>query len=746
MSNRTEIIEKYLLGDLNESELIEFEDLMKSDAELKAEVELQREMMNAALKLGLKAEFGSAIKRFKYKQKLIKGAWVGLALMCVMGTGYFMYNKFGSEDSVKTSVKPEALPDSSYQTFEIGDKDTIFETKGGVVVAIEAGTFKSNRWPVKIKYSEALTPFEIMEAGYSTVSGKSLLETGGMFSIEAISDGKSIAFNKPVSLNVPTDKVSKDMLLFEGKMSEKGIIDWVNPKPLSNQLQTVDLSSLDFYPDPYLPKLKSLKIEHTNRAFTDSLYYSFSRYRHVYPDIENKSYENSISEVMTFSKDKNYDYKFKKDGSVVVYDRYQNLSYNFKSLDEAYKYSLKNNKPLMNPGTLEMRVSDPLILDSSNSLADTASIEYELDPSRIRAIKDKRFQNTLIATKSFEERIKFIHTTCNPALLDAYVDHLDWKLYQIDSLCETMTQGKVKQQFRQFRLRREAGVPISDRLSRRLKKYFDVKWTAYAEASKKVWNKTILELSEAHGNVNQIQMKMNRDDQIRYSSNLREEYCFNIENACKQLKTENIYCEGKFPSRNHYAVSVVGPGTYNLDQYVKDATEERSSLRYETEDGRVAEITYTGMEVSINAYENYSSIKVYLIPEKLSSFQRVLEKTSGVFYEKLNMAMKYDLVVIAKKGDQYASTTIKSVPTGKLRVDLIPINREDLNTQLNVYSIFGKQIERDLIQFEKLEIAQKKMQELEALAAKRNEIARSIFPCMSIQDLSVSTPKEIKPN
>ncbi|HEY1046869.1 MAG TPA: hypothetical protein VGF79_10545 [Bacteroidia bacterium] len=744
MSSRTEIIEKYLLGDLNESELIEFEALMKSDPELKSEVELQREMMNAALKLGLKAEFGTAIKQLKFKQKLIKGAWIGLALMCVMGTGYFMYNKFSTEDSVKTSVKPEALPDSSYQTFEIEDKDTIFETQGGVVVAIEAGTFKSNKWPVKIKYSEALTPLEIMEAGYSTVSGKSLLETGGMFSIEAISEGKSVSFNKPVRLHVPTEKVSKDMLLFEGKMSEKGIIDWVNPKPLSNQLQTVDLSTLDFYPEPYLPKLKSLKIEHTNKAFTDSLYYTFSGYRNYTqaPAVETK--KSKERDILTFSRDKNYDYEFKNDGTIVVYDRYQNFTYNFKSLDEAYKYSLKHNKPLMNPGTLEMRVSGEYDIAAPDFPSDSSSIEYEIDPSRIRAIKDKRFQKTLIATKAFEERIRFIHTTCNPVLLDAYVDHLEWKMYEIDSLCETMTQGKVKQQFRQFKLRREGGVPISDRLSRRLKSYFDVKWNAYAEASRKVWNKTRLELVQARGNVNQIQAQINQEDRIRHNSNLREEYCLNIENACKQLKTENIYCEGKFPSMNYYAVNVVGPGTYNLDKYVIDATKKRSSLRYETEDGRVAEITYTGMEVSINGCENYKSLKVYLIPEKLSSFQRVLEKSSGVYYEKLNMAMKYDLVVIAKKGDQYVSATIKSVPTGKMSIDLIPINREDLNNQLNEFSIFGKQLERDLIQFEKLEIAQKKMQELEAIAAKRKEIAWSIFPCMNRQEMSVVTATDLK--
>lgn len=744
MSNRTEWIEKYLLGDLNESEQQEFEDLMKSDAELKAEVELQREMMNVAKNLGLKAEFGSAIKRMKFKQKLIKGTWVGMTVMCLAVAGYFMFNSINAVESVKTSVKPELMPDSNYQTFEIGDHDTIFETKGGVVVAIEAGTFKSSKWPVKIKYSEALTPLEIMEAGYSTVSGERLLETGGMFSIEAISEGRSMVFNKPIRLNFPTDKVSKDMLLFEGKMSERGIIDWVNPKPLSNQLQTVDLSTLDFYPVPYLPKLKSLKIENSDRAFTDSLYYTFSGYYDYSPPLAVETTKSADRDVLTFSEDKNYEYEFKKDGSVLVYDRYNNLKFNFKSLDEAYQYSLKQNKPMMKPGTLEMRVSDRLGKDNYAYTTDSSSTEYEIDPSRIRAIKNKRFQKTLIATKAFEERIKFIHTTCDPSLLNAYVDHLDWKMYEIDSLCETMTQGKVKQQFRQFRMRKEAGVPISDRLSRRLKNYFDVKWNAYAEASRKVWSKTKLELMQAQGKVNELQTKMNWADDVRYQSNLREEYCFNIENACKQLKTENIYCEGKFPSRNHYAVEVTNSGTYNLDQYVKNATIERSSLRYETEDGRTAEITYTGMEVTINDQEQYKGINVYLIPEKLSSFQRVLEKSAGVFYEKLNMAMSYDLVVIAKKGEQYYSTRIKSVTTGKLRVDLLPIDRKLLNDELNHYSTIGKQLQNDLIQIEAIEIAQIKMKDLETTALKRKEIARSIFPCMQNKETSTITPVPAK--
>lgn len=64
----------------------------------------------------------------------------------------------------------------------------------------------------------------------------------------------------------------------------------------------------------------------------------------------------------------------------------------------------------------------------------TADVGYGVNPSSIETIKSKEFNNTLIATKEFEERLNFIHKTCENYILDLYINNLDKDLWEVDSL------------------------------------------------------------------------------------------------------------------------------------------------------------------------------------------------------------------------------------------------------------------------------------------------------------------------
>ncbi|TMI71650.1 MAG: hypothetical protein E6H09_12985 [Bacteroidetes bacterium] len=55
-----------------------------------------------------------------------------------------------------------------------------------------------------------------------------------------------------------------------------GTIDWIDPKPLEHDLLPVDIKSLNFYPPDYLDSLAHWGYDIKNKAFTDSLYYSFA--------------------------------------------------------------------------------------------------------------------------------------------------------------------------------------------------------------------------------------------------------------------------------------------------------------------------------------------------------------------------------------------------------------------------------------------------------------------------------------
>lgn len=54
--------------------------------------------------------------------------------------------------------------------------------------------------------------------------------------------------------------------------------------------------------------------------------------------------------------------------------------------------------------------------------------------SQIQTIESTKFNNTLIATKEFEERLQFIHEICSDEIVQLYVDNLNINLWRIDSL------------------------------------------------------------------------------------------------------------------------------------------------------------------------------------------------------------------------------------------------------------------------------------------------------------------------
>lgn len=70
-----------------------------------------------------------------------------------------------------------------------------------------------------------MTPSEIIQAGLSTTSNGLLLETGGMFYINARSGEKNLDMDqsKPIMANVP-NQTNKDMSLFVGER-KKGWAD-----------------------------------------------------------------------------------------------------------------------------------------------------------------------------------------------------------------------------------------------------------------------------------------------------------------------------------------------------------------------------------------------------------------------------------------------------------------------------------------------------------------------------------------
>ena len=70
MINYTEIITKYIAGELSDTDKTTFEKELNSNNELKKEYELQLQIIEGAKRLGLKNQVSSSFKAVKTKKSL----------------------------------------------------------------------------------------------------------------------------------------------------------------------------------------------------------------------------------------------------------------------------------------------------------------------------------------------------------------------------------------------------------------------------------------------------------------------------------------------------------------------------------------------------------------------------------------------------------------------------------------------------------------------------------------------------
>jgi hypothetical protein len=160
-----------------------------------------------------------------------------------------------------------------------------------------------------------------------------------------------------------------------------------------------------------------------------------------------------------------------------------------------------------------------------------------------------------------------------------------------------------------------------------------------------------------------------------------------------------------------------------------EATENRESLEYVSETGKKAVITYSGIKVDISGAEQYDRIMAYLIPDSLSSFQRMIQD-KFIFTEKLNSLLSYDVIVVAYKGEQIYYKSVSSAKPQTYQLNLSPIAPKALEKVLGMYTgSKTKDLVKD-IDYQKFDFKeQKRKLKLQEELDQREIIARSIFPC-----------------
>ena len=351
-------------------------------------------------------------------------------------------------DPFKSTMAPS-------QEFNIdAKKDNVVEGKNGTVAVFPKGCFKNAKGEivegnVKIELTETLSLSDMLLSNLTTTSNGKPLVTGGMLYFNATSNGEQLTVNKdhPVHFEVPTKNKVPGMMAYKGVRDSNGNMNWTEPKELDKYLVAVDLNLLDFLPEHFEAGVEQGMPYKNHKTATpelvDSLYYLLS--------------------VM--------------DGSELL-KGFVSTKYN-----EAY---YNNNKKVVNgkytDDSYKVNAPDTGQTDSTST---RHANKPGIDPAMIRVIKSKKYQNTLIATREFEARLKVMFQTCNASVLEIYIQHLDKNLYELDSMAvqeikqtEWPAGGEyhkdhVLQPFEDFASQRLTNVKDAGKYAALLKGYYD---------------------------------------------------------------------------------------------------------------------------------------------------------------------------------------------------------------------------------------------------------------------------------
>lgn len=697
---RIEIIERYLQNEFNEKEKADFEDKLRTDSELKAQVEAQRDLMEAIKRQGQRQSVEKAKRSYQF-QKSMK--WIlPTGLLLLVAAVFLISQQVITPPVLVEIIKTEKGQNSPIyvpaQEFQIENKEAVvLEGRQGIVLAIPKEAFEDDQGNlvtenVKVILKEALDAESILQSGLSTMADSTVLETAGMFELTAKSRDKDLRLRKgkEILVNVPTDKRLEGMKLYDGEKKPDGTINWVNPKPMENYLIPEDIFTLNFYRRGFLDSLHSLGKDTLNKVYVDSLFYSF------YCNESFLGYFASDTSFIQIPSDGRLNVNFKKEETGV------NKSENVENgkLDSSIEPKEKNKKLRYfrreGPNWYQSSEKDQLdslpysVVASAKASKGKCSLIW---PADIKAFWNEEFQGSNLATREFESRMKFL---THKKALDVYIQNLNKPLYYSDSLIANGIVGNCnKEQFKSFYARMDGRVKANNDAMRKLASYYNLKRKIYAKSIKESQEKFWKEQSKLDGKRLKAQSQNNSENLKRNAQNLRQEFNENLKEAYKQIGVRN---PANNPNKRQYRTTVRTLGWKNLDRRQADITYQR---RISPRIGEKMKIKYNKLKVEVEELDSYDRIYCYLVSTSQFSFIRMLRKGDN-FEFRTNEFFNYKMITVAYK-DKQAYFGMKRSPedSALVKIDLKQISRNELAVQLKAYS--KSQASSDIIEDLKFE-------------------------------------------
>jgi hypothetical protein len=599
----------------------------------------------------------------------------------------FVFTQCLSTDKDPTSLKiPIDSPfaatavDSEFFTIDT-KKDNVLESKNGTLIVAPKGCFLDKNGKIvtkdiKIELAEALTLEAMIMTGLSAMSDDNPLETDGMIYFYPTKDGEPLTVNPdiPVYIEIPTKDKKPGMMAYKGVPNDStGIVNWTEPKKLENYLINIDLALLDFLPKGFekavLTEMKKRK-KSVDDAFIDSLYYALSvmdaadLLEGLPPTDLNEPYYNNKSNV----KDRKY-----QDGSFETGSR----------LNISPKNDFK------------------VILTQEGEEAPCEVI----DPVLIKVMKSTPYQNTFIATREFEKRMKLIHKNCQQSIAELYLKNLDLNLWEIDIMAATkISNERIRKAFKRLSKKEHTNIRNANIYGKLLKGYYEKQLKIVKNELEKVKESYLEELEKANEPARKV-----------------------VENYKKVLQKRESY---RMPK---YGFEWTNTGWANIDRPISRKT-------------KPSKILVPTLEVKVKNGNKYDQVYCYTIQKNIKSLYRLNPENNKNFYagKKTNkrVLMKENsdigLIVIGYKNGEPAIAS-KEFNTGEFfdekeileKVQLKSTTKDNVSTTINRYETVGVEnsIEEDLKFMKALAKEKERQNVIKEEANFISALKKIIYPC-----------------
>ena len=695
MRKELELIEKieaYLQGRLSPAETEQFERQLADDPQLLTEVELQRQLMTGIQRASLRGSVLKAKKRYVFRRQFLKWGLGGLGTAGLIASllyyqtsrnnvTLYEVNKLPAYNEAGERQWVDADRRLPAQTYLINaSRDTVIETKKGIVLAISSRSFRDedNR-PV---------------TGQVQVVMKEALDPASVMTAG-------------LSTRSDTQMLSTGGMFFLDARQQGHILHIDTIRPITVQIPaTEDRAGMQLY------KGKRMSNGTINWVDPHPLERSLVSVDIQTLDFYPPHYLNSLQAWGYDSRDKRFT----------------------DSLYYSFSYFFHHPKIDMHIGNEDLDFG--FLANDSDRVKNCG-----LDPAKIKTIWSPEFQNTIISTREFEERLRSLYYLGDNDLLDLYINHLDWNLSDIDSLVATQSlSSHYKHIFQAFADRHVGKVGNASPQLRQLAVYYKMKAQAYAAALSKTESDFWARQKELDSTSDAKRQQHQEDSFRRVAQNFRQEFDINFKEACRQLGYDTTI-NSLPPSQSVYTATITTTGWCNIDRAVTASTLTRTTLDYtDSATMKKAVIRYLPVSFQIADWKSLSRLYVYLLPDKLSSFM-LMSGSEGVYTEKLNELLKYDLVCIGYKGDQawyYHQGDIR--PAVYTNIQLKSVSAEELASQLNQAGNLTQAEElRKENSFSEFDIQdQKRRKRLKDLRELRIRVGRIVTRC----GIYYSTPTE----